>query len=90
MLDGVGAGIDRHLNAFSRCGVHRHFQVLAVGLVNDRRGLRRGDVVFDRDLNKIDSVEDVGSHRLTRLIRAIYRQKLLLHDRLAQASALRL
>src|SRR6185312_4259395 len=30
--------------------------------------------------DEIDSVEDVGPHRLTRLIRALYRQKLLSHD----------
>src|SRR4029077_17852159 len=34
MLDGVGAGIDRHLDACGGRGVHRHLQVLAVGLVD--------------------------------------------------------
>jgi hypothetical protein len=49
--------------------------VLEVSLIDDRRRFRLCDVVLDRDLDEVDIVEDVRTHRLPPSVRAVYLQK---------------
>lgn len=73
VLDAVCASIDGGLNTARVDSMGRDLQALTVSLLNNCGHFRRRDVIVDRNLDDIDVIEDVLSHRLPCPVRAIDR-----------------
>src|SRR5205814_854883 len=81
MLDRVGSGINRHLNADWSESVDGNFQMLSVRLIHNSRHFRLRNPILGGHLDEIDVVENILAYCAARCLRSLDQQKFLLHDR---------